>query len=83
MVSPKGTLVLTNPARNENLFQQRKITDRVGLLKNDNVTLENLILSEVSLDEISKFIQEEGSGRREYDPETSKVIESMKTMFCL
>lgn len=83
VVSPKGTLALTNPARNENLFQQRKITERIGSLKDDNVTLEDLILSEVSLDGISKFIQEEGSGRREYDAETSKIIESMKNMFCL
>jgi len=83
VVSPKGTLVLTNPARNENLFQQRKVTERVGLLKDDNVILENLILSEVSLEEISKFIQEEGLGRKEYDAETSKIIEAMKKMFCL
>ena len=35
------------------------------------------------MDEISKFIQEEGSGRREYDAETSKIIKKMKNMFCL
>lgn len=83
VVSPKGIIVLTNPARNEKLLQQRQTTERIGSLKDDNVTLEDLILSEVSLDGISKFIQEEGSGRREYDAETSKIIESMKNMFCL